>query len=235
MTPTIAVDQPRLSTELDTLARISDAEFPAVTRVLFTKPDRDARKWLGGLLEEAGLTVRVDPVGNIFARWPGTEPDLPAVGTGSHTDAIPFSGMYDGTVGVLGGLEAVRSLKRAGFRPRRSIELLMFTAEEPTRFGIGCVGSRLLAGTLAPAKAGCLRDKEGRSLDEIRRAAGCGGELADVEAQVKSTMPRSSSCTSSRARSSRRRACRSERSPRSRPRRHCASGSKGRGATPARC
>jgi N-carbamoyl-L-amino-acid hydrolase len=178
--PNIAVDQPRLSAELDSLARISDAEFPAVTRVLFTKPDQDARKWLDGLLKEAGLTVRVDPVGNIFARWPGREPDLPAVGTGSHTDAIPFSGMYDGTVGVLGGLEAIRSLKHAGFRPRRSIELLMFTSEEPTRFGIGCVGSRLLAGTLDPAKAASLRDKEGATLDEIRRAAGCGGEFAQV-------------------------------------------------------
>jgi N-carbamoyl-L-amino-acid hydrolase len=178
--PKIAVDIARLSTELDTLARISDAEFPAVTRVLFTKPDRDARKWLHGLLHEANLTVREDPVGNIFARWPGTDPDLPAVGTGSHTDAIPFSGMYDGTVGVLGGLEAIRALQRSGYRPARSIELIMFTSEEPTRFGIGCVGSRLLAGTLDPAKAAGLRDKGGQTLDEIRREADCGGSLADV-------------------------------------------------------
>ena len=178
--PTIAVDMPRLSAELDALARISDAEFPAVTRVLFTKPDLDAREWLYGLLTEAELAVREDAVGNIFARWPGSDPNLPAVGTGSHTDAIPFSGMYDGTVGVLGGLEAIRSLQRAGYRPRRSIELLMFTSEEPTRFGIGCVGSRLLAGTLDPAKAAGLRDKSGATLDEIRREVDCGGDLADV-------------------------------------------------------
>jgi ureidoglycolate amidohydrolase len=178
--PSIAVDIPRLSAELETLARISDAEFPAVTRVLFTKPDRDAREWLHGLLDEAELNVREDPVGNIFARWPGGDPSLPAVGTGSHIDAIPFSGMYDGTVGVLGGLEAIRALKRAGFRPRRSIELLMFTSEEPTRFGIGCVGSRLLAGTLDPAKAAGLRDKSGATLDEIRREADCSGELSEV-------------------------------------------------------
>jgi ureidoglycolate amidohydrolase len=179
--PNIAVDMPRLSAELETLARISDAEFPAVTRVLFTKPDRDAREWLYGLLDEAELIVREDPVGNIFARWSGSEPNLPAVGTGSHIDAIPFSGMYDGTVGVLGGLEAIRSLQRAGFRPRRSIELLMFTSEEPTRFGIGCVGSRLLAGTLDPTKAAGLRDNSGDTLDEIRREADCDGELAEVK------------------------------------------------------
>ena len=178
--PTVAVDMSRLTAELETLARISDAEFPAVTRVLFTKPDRDAREWLYGLLTEAELVVREDPVGNIFARWPGSDPSLPAVGTGSHIDAIPFSGMYDGTVGVLGGLEAIRSLQRAGFRPRRSIELLMFTSEEPTRFGIGCVGSRLLAGTLDPAKAAGLRDNSGDTLDEIRREADCDGELAEV-------------------------------------------------------
>jgi ureidoglycolate amidohydrolase len=98
---------------------------------------------------EAGLTVREDAVGNAFARWNGSEPDAPAVGTGSHIDAIPNAGKYDGVVGVLGGLEAIRALQKSGFRPRHSIELLIFTSEEPTRFGIGCLGSRLLSGTLA--------------------------------------------------------------------------------------
>jgi N-carbamoyl-L-amino-acid hydrolase len=87
------------------------------------------------------------------------------VGTGSHIDAIPHAGRYDGTVGVLGGLEAIRALQRAGVRPRRSIELLIFTAEEPTRFGIGCFGSRLLAGVLDPST---LRDREGRTLADWR-------------------------------------------------------------------
>ncbi len=109
------------------------------------------------LAEAEGLEIREDAVGNTFFRWAGTEPDLPAVATGSHIDAIPHAGMYDGTVGVLGGLEAIRALKRSGFRPRRSIELVLFTSEEPTRFGIGCLGSRLLAGTLDPARADALR------------------------------------------------------------------------------
>ena len=73
---------------------------------------------------------------------------LPAVATGSHTDAIPHAGMYDGTVGVLGGLEAIRALQRAGVQPRRSIELIMFTSEEPTRYGVGCLGSRLMSGIM---------------------------------------------------------------------------------------
>ena len=111
------------------------------------------------------LAIREDAVGNLFARWSGAEPDLPAVATGSHIDAIPHAGRYDGTVGVLGGLEAIRALQRACVHPRRSIELLMFTAEEPTRFGIGCFGSRLLAGVLDPAT---LRDQDGRTLADWR-------------------------------------------------------------------
>src|SRR5580693_8404693 len=142
------IDTSRLIRELETLAAFSDAPSPAVTRVVFSEQDLRARAWLKQLYAEAGLRVREDAVGNTFARWQGTDTELPAVGTGSHTDAIPHSGRYDGTVGVLGGLEAIRALQSSGFQPRRSIELLMFTSEEPTRFGIGCLGSRLLAGTL---------------------------------------------------------------------------------------
>jgi N-carbamoyl-L-amino-acid hydrolase len=81
---------------------------------------------------------------------------------------------------VLGGLEAIRGLQRAGFRPRRSIELVTFTAEEPTRFGIGCLGSRMMGHVLTPAAASALRDKEGNSLDELRSQAGFSGALESV-------------------------------------------------------
>ncbi len=114
-----AADVARLTRELEELARFSDAEPPAVTRVLFTKPDLEARAYLKGLFAGAGLAVREDAAGNVFARWQGAEPGLPAVATGSHADAIPFSGRYDGTVGVIGGLEAIRALKAAGWEPRR--------------------------------------------------------------------------------------------------------------------
>ena len=137
-------------------------EGTAVTRIVFSADDLRARAWLKELATAEGFEIRDDAVGNIFIRWAGTEPDLPAVATGSHTDAIPHAGMYDGTVGVLGGLEAMRALKRSGLRPRRSIELVMFTSEEPTRFGIGCLGSRLLSGTLDPDRADALQG-QGRS------------------------------------------------------------------------
>lgn len=175
------VDNERIIRELETLAGFSDTPKPAITRILFTKPDLEARAYLRGLCEEAGLNVREDGLGNIFARWEGSASKLPAVGTGSHFDAIPYAGMYDGTVGVLGGLEAIRALQRSGFKPHRSIELLIFTAEEPTRFGIGCLGSRALAGVLNPDSLRLLKDAEGRTLEEVRWEAGYMGRLEEVQ------------------------------------------------------
>lgn len=177
---TITIDQDRLTRELDALAQFSDAPAPAVTRVVYSETDLRARVYVKSLCAEAGLAVRDDAVGNTFARWVGADPDLPAIGTGSHIDAIPHAGGYDGTVGVLGGLEAIRALQRSGAKPRRSIELLIFSSEEPTRFGIGCFGSRLLAGTLKESAGTQLHDREGRTLDEWRTAAGFGGDLASV-------------------------------------------------------
>jgi N-carbamoyl-L-amino-acid hydrolase len=174
----IAVDLERVERELDALARFSDAEPPAVTRVLFTETDLRARSYLKTLAAAAGLAIREDPLGNLFARWAGSEPAQPAVGTGSHIDAIPHSGRFDGTVGVLGGLEAIRALQAAGFRPRRSIELLVFTSEEPTRFGIGCIGSRALCGSLSGEELGNLRDADDHWLDHVRQSAGFHGELS---------------------------------------------------------
>lgn len=198
-------DSARLTRELQYLATLTDCAdcgeclpsaeaalrqpAQAVTRVVFTPPDMKARAFVKGLAIDAGLRVREDAVGNTFLRWEGSEPALSAVGTGSHTDAIPYAGMYDGTVGVLGGLEALRALRRSGFQPRRSLELVLFTSEEPTRFGIGCLGSRLMGGALAPEAADALSDRlheaqadapHGQTLREAREGAGFRGSLADV-------------------------------------------------------
>jgi ureidoglycolate amidohydrolase len=174
------IDIATLETELAQLATYSSSPLPGVTRVLWSEADSAARAFLRERCAAAGLNLREDALGNLFARWVGSEPELPAVATGSHIDAIPDAGRYDGTVGVLGGLEAIRSLQRAGLRPRRSIELLLFTAEEPTRFGLGCLGSRALSGTLNTTAMEDLRDKEGHSLNELRAAAGFSGELSSV-------------------------------------------------------
>jgi ureidoglycolate amidohydrolase len=176
--PKLSID--RLMSELMALAQITEGEPPVVTRVVFGEADMRARAYVRGLCEAAGLSVRQDAIGNTFARWEGLDPNLAPIGTGSHIDAIPNAGLYDGCVGVLGGLEAIRVLQQMGYKPRRPIELVIFTAEEPTRFGIGCLGSRMMANVLTTKHALALRDKEGRGLEEWRTQAGFSGPLESV-------------------------------------------------------
>ncbi|GGJ38954.1 M20 family metallo-hydrolase [Deinococcus roseus] len=174
------IDLDTLMLELEELAAFSDTPAPSVTRVLWTETDQKARSYLKTRIEQAGFSWREDATGNIFATFEGKQPRLPKVGTGSHIDAIPHAGKYDGTVGVLGGLEAMRTLKRSGFQPRRSIELLIFNAEEPTRFGVGCLGSRMLSGALKPEEALKFRDQEGLSFEEARQQGGFSGDLNQI-------------------------------------------------------
>src|SRR4030081_1396563 len=163
----LEIDRRRLSSEIEALAAISDAEPPAVTRVVFTPTDLKARTWLRKKCLQQDLAVRQDAIGNMFARWAGTDETAAPVATGSHIDAIPNAGKYDGVVGVLGGLEAIRALQHSGFRPTRSIELILFTSEEPTRFSIGCLGSRILAGALTAEAARMLTDASGETLEHV--------------------------------------------------------------------
>jgi N-carbamoyl-L-amino-acid hydrolase len=177
----ISINKIRLQSEIDSLALITEAAPPVVTRVLFSESDLRGRAFVKNLCREAGLALREDAVGNIFARWEGADKSLPAVATGSHIDAIPNAGKYDGVVGVLGAIEAIRALQAAGFQPKRSIELIVFTSEEPTRFGIGCLGSRLLGGVLSLERAAALRDRDGKDLEFWRAQGVCKGSLASVK------------------------------------------------------
>jgi N-carbamoyl-L-amino-acid hydrolase len=176
----LEIDSERLVHEIESLGNISESAPPVVTRIVFTEADLRGREFVKRLCREAGLVIREDAAGNTFARWIGQMPELAPVATGSHIDAIPNAGRYDGTVGVLGALEAIRALMRSGHRPRRSIELIVFTSEEPTRFGIGCLGSRLMAGSLDASAGARLQDRDGETLDEVRAAVGFTGSLDDV-------------------------------------------------------
>src|SRR5579871_3178019 len=95
--PELSIDG--MIAELHALAQISEAEPPVVTRVVFSPADLRARAYVKGLCADAGLTISEDAVGNTFARWEGAQPDLAPIGTGSHIDAIPNAGRYDGSVG----------------------------------------------------------------------------------------------------------------------------------------
>ncbi len=179
-TDRIAVNTGRMQAQLARLATFSDAPPPAVTRVLWTPTDLAGRAYVSSLLEEVGLELRTDEIGTIYARWSGSDPSLPPVATGSHVDAIPNAGLYDGCVGVIGAIEAVRALCDAGFVPTRSIEIIVFASEEPTRFGVGCLGSRLMSGAMSPDQARALRDGDGLGVEEARRQAGWSGPLENV-------------------------------------------------------
>ncbi|KAK4732499.1 hypothetical protein R3W88_025487 [Solanum pinnatisectum] len=180
----LSVNSDTLQKQIDELATFSDSPAPSVTRILYSEKDVLARSYIKDLMELSGLSVREDAVGNIFGRWNGYEPELAPILTGSHIDAIPYSGKYDGVVGVLGAIEAINVLKRLGFKPKRSLEVIMFTSEEPTRFGISCLGSRLLAGSVQLAEL--LKktvDSQNISFSDAAKSAGYAnakGDLSEV-------------------------------------------------------
>lgn len=169
-------------------AGADDVDVP-VTRVVFSEEDVRARNVVKSWMVELGLTVREDAIGNIFGVWQHQpaegEEDADENGgpvlTGSHGDAIPLSGQYDGVLGVVGALEAVRALKESGFVPRRRpIEVIFFTSEEPTRFGLSCLGSRAMAGMLDASYAAALRDEDGGDLMAAAAGAGYGSAFSSL-------------------------------------------------------
>jgi hypothetical protein len=193
----------RLLSEIEALASISDAEAPAVTRIVFTPTDLKARAWLKAriarrLASPCGRT----PIGNTFARWEWFGPD----GAGGRHRLAHRRDSERGQVRRRRWecWEAWRRSARCrdnGFRPKHSIELLVFTAEEPTRFGIGCIGSRLLSGTLSADAARKLADNDGES-HSTRFAAACRirRRTRTSEAAAATTTRPSSNCTLSKAR-----------------------------------
>ena len=156
-----------------------------VTRLVYTDDDARAREYVKMLMQKNGLTVREDAMGTIFGRLEGTETVKKrgtkrgnVVGSGSHTDAIPLSGKYDGVYGVLGAIEALGALKRAKFQPKRHLEAVMFNSEEPSRFGMACSGSRAMGGVLDAEKLQTLPDvlNTSKSFFDAATQAGYGSE-----------------------------------------------------------
>lgn len=169
---TLVPNAARLGRTIEELGAIGYEEGRGVTRPALSPADAEGRRYVIGLMEAAGLAVRIDPVGNIVGRRPGTDDALPPVATGSHIDTVPHGGKYDGMVGVLGGIEAVRLLNEAGVRTRHPLEVIAFTGEEQGGFRRGTKGSRAMAGKLTEADLQAWRDEEGMSFWEALAAAG---------------------------------------------------------------
>jgi beta-ureidopropionase / N-carbamoyl-L-amino-acid hydrolase len=139
-------------------------------RFSWTDADEQCRSWFIFQAEERGLTVEPDNNGNLWAWWGGRRNG--AIATGSHLDSVPDGGGYDGALGVVSALAAVDLLKEKNFYPERPVVLVVFTEEEGARFGVPCLGSRLLTGALGPAAARALTDDGGVTLAEAMTAAG---------------------------------------------------------------
>jgi beta-ureidopropionase / N-carbamoyl-L-amino-acid hydrolase len=166
----VRTDGARLWSDLMTIGAIAATSGGGSFRPTATDGDRDARNLFILWAKEAGLTVTIDGVGNIFARREGTNPDLPPVLAGSHLDTQMPGGKFDGPLGVLAALEAVRALDRAGLRTRRAIEVVNWTNEEGARFAPGLAGSAVFAGRLSLDAMMQSRDRAGLALgDELGR------------------------------------------------------------------
>ena len=148
------------------------------TRLAWTEEDRLARAWFEAEASARGLTVERDPAGNLWAWWPGPDPGAdgedpePVVAVGSHLDTVRSGGAYDGALGVVGGLLAVRELIERGVEPRRPVAVVAFADEEGGRFGVPTFGSRVLAGALDPAELLARVDQDGTGVAEALAAAG---------------------------------------------------------------
>jgi beta-ureidopropionase / N-carbamoyl-L-amino-acid hydrolase len=155
------------------LASVGRAENGGYRRYSWTPTDAACRAWFARTASNLGLRSDSDRNGNLWAWWdpPGGVAG-PAVVTGSHLDSVPDGGAFDGPLGIVSAFAAVAQLRSDGFRPGRPIAVAAFTEEECARFGVACLGSRLLTGAVDPAVARELRDTDGISLAAAMRAAG---------------------------------------------------------------
>lgn len=161
----------RLLADLQAVNAIGAEPDGGVTRLAYTDADVRAHQWLRRRMEEAGLTAEVDAVGNMFG-W-ATRPGEGAVLSGSHLDTVPHGGRYDGTLGTLCALEAIRTLAEAGHRPAAPLGLACFASEESARFKVGCIGTQTIFGTLTADHLDAIRDDDGVTLREAMARAGC--------------------------------------------------------------
>ncbi|VWM11485.1 Zn-dependent hydrolase [Burkholderia lata] len=144
----ILVNQQRLWDSLMEMATIGATAHGGSCRLALSDDDALGRRRFIAWCEAAGCEIRIDPIGNVFARRPGTEPGLPAVMCGSHLDTQPLGGRFDGVYGVLAGLEAIRTLNEHGIATRHPIDVVAWTNEEGSRFTPGMMGSAVYAGAL---------------------------------------------------------------------------------------
>ncbi|MBM9467475.1 allantoate amidohydrolase [Nakamurella leprariae] len=168
MTPPGALDA---LADLDDLAEVGrDRDRGGYSRHLWDDAELELREWFRARATALGLDVEQDRNGNLWAWW--GQPGPGALVTGSHLDSVPGGGAFDGPLGVVSALEAVGRLRRSGVRPERPVAVVAFAEEEGARFGIACLGSRLMTGSVDPARARALIDGDDVTLEQAGRRCG---------------------------------------------------------------
>jgi beta-ureidopropionase / N-carbamoyl-L-amino-acid hydrolase len=171
MRTNLPLDADRLWADVMALADITDPARP-YTRRSFSALFLEGRAWLAQRFAEAGLTTGIDAAGNLIGRIEGKNPALGVIAIGSHSDTVPSGGRFDGIAGVATGLEIVCALRDSGTRLEHTIEIIDFLAEEPSEYGLSCVGSRGMTGSL-DEKMLALTEPAGETLrDALRRVGG---------------------------------------------------------------
>lgn len=161
----------RLWNRLMQLGEIGKQTSGGVTRFSFTKEEQEAKRLVASYMEEAGMHVREDAVGNLIGRFDGRRADMPAVVIGSHIDTVPHGGKFDGALGVLAGIEVVQTLNEQQIELDHPVEVIAFTDEEGSRFGLGMIGSRSIAGTLTQEQLQ-QADQDGITIGEAMKQSG---------------------------------------------------------------
>ncbi|WAH44506.1 Zn-dependent hydrolase [Alicyclobacillus fastidiosus] len=165
------VNQERLWNRLMALGKIGKQASGGITRLSFTSEERAAKDLVRQWMNDAGLEVREDAVGNLIGRKHGTDLQAPVVMAGSHIDSVLNGGNFDGPLGVLSALEALQCMNEAGVETHRSIEVVAFTDEEGARFRFGMTGSRGMAGKLTAQELEAT-DEQGVSIADAMREWG---------------------------------------------------------------
>jgi N-carbamoyl-L-amino-acid hydrolase len=171
-TTAITINKRRLLRDLNAVSRIGIGDHGSVTRLVFSIKELRSRQFLIHLMRQAGLQIHIDRIGNIFGRLNGANPKAPAVLAGSHLDTVLHGGKFDGTMGVIGALEAVRTLKEQKVTLRSPVEVVCFVGEESSRFGYSTLGSSLVAGEVHGADLSNAADAQGTKLEDILSSLG---------------------------------------------------------------
>ena len=167
------INSKRFEANFNAISEFGALKGGGLTRLAFSKEDLEARKFLINLIEKNGFKLKIDNVGNIYAIYDdGCEADAKPVCVGSHIDSVPNGGFYDGTLGVMAGLEALSSIKEAGIKLKRPLWLINFSCEESSRFKTATIGSKIISGKLGLQRLHELKDEDGISLFEAMSAAG---------------------------------------------------------------